>query len=110
MNTRKISKILSAEIRKSCIEKTNKIVVGDTYFLSSFYDKDGAFVEVLSKSTEKNDAGWNSSVEIKILESVGDNVLAPSFYAIGKIHTVNAANLYKTRELASHKIQFPSFY
>ena len=77
-----------------------QIKIGTRYFLSSFYDKEGAWVEVLAKSTKKNGAGWPSSVSIKVLEPVGEP-RAAGFYAPGSLHTVNATNLYKQIEHAS---------
>jgi hypothetical protein len=81
------------------VARTQEIKVGETYFLSSFHDVDGAFVKVLSKSTKPNSAGWPSSVEIEILEPFGE--ANKSFYAKGKQRTVNATNLYEHREDAS---------
>jgi hypothetical protein len=81
--------------------RTAQIVVGNTYFLSSFYDKDGCLVEVLSKSTKKNSAGWPSTVEVKVLEPLGDDA-GKDYYAIGTVHTCNATNLYDKRSDASH--------
>lgn len=79
--------------------RTAQIKVGETYFLSSFYDKAGAMVVVQNKSTKKNRAGWPSSVEVKVIESVGDGP-GLSHYKPGGIHTVNATNLYEKREMA----------
>jgi hypothetical protein len=81
--------------------RTAAIVVGSTYFLSSFYDKDGCLVEVLSKSTKKNSAGWPSTVEVKVICPLGDDAGKP-YYAVGTIHTCNATNLYDKRDDASH--------
>ena len=80
---------------------TGAIVVGDTYFLSSFYDKDGCFVKVLAKSTKKNGAGWNSSVGVEVIEPVGGDASKPR-YTPGTLHNVNALNLYRQREDAHH--------
>ncbi len=81
--------------------RTAQIVVGDTYFLSSFYDKDGCMVRVHAKSTEKNSAGWPSSVKVVVLEPLGDDANKPH-YAAGTVHTCNATNLYEKRSDASH--------
>lgn len=83
--------------------RTDEIEVGKVYFLSNFYDKDGAMVRVLSKSKAENRAGWKSSVNIEVVEPVGFDDTDPSlkYYAKGSTHTVNATNLYEKRELAS---------
>ncbi|CAB4141312.1 hypothetical protein UFOVP410_151 [uncultured Caudovirales phage] len=74
----------------------NSIVVGKTYFLSNFYDKEGATVRVISKSSKrKNRAGFYSIVNAEILES------DYHYYKVGEIHTVNATNLYDKRSDAS---------
>jgi len=100
---------LNKAINESCKKKTNALVIGNKYFLSSFYDKDGAWVEVVSKSTKPNGVGWHSSVTVKVLEPVGDSNQY-GFYNPETIHTVNASNLYINREDASHKAKFPSCY
>lgn len=81
--------------------RTAQIVVGNTYFLSSFYDKDGCMVRVHSKSTEKNSAGWPSTVKVVVLEPLGDDA-GKDYYAVGTVHTCNATNLYEKRSDASH--------
>lgn len=90
---RKNLQIANAKI----IARTNAIVVGDKYFLSSFYDKSGAWVIVEAKSTKKNSAGWPSSVSYRVIESVDD-----TYHGVGHMGTCNATNLYETREAASH--------
>lgn len=72
--------------------RTEEIEIGGTYFLSSFYDKSGAMVKVLSKSTKLNSCGWPSSVEVEVLEPINEK---GSYYAVGSKHTVNATNLYE---------------
>lgn len=91
-----------AKIHARIIAKTRAIVVGKTYFLSSFYDKTGAFVKVLSVSTRINRCGWPSSVEVESVEPVSDtpDAFNRTFYAPGMRHTVNASNLYVTRDKA----------
>ena len=84
---------------------TEAIEIGGSYFLSAFYDKDGATVLVRSKSTKRNKAGWNSSVEVQILEPLGGEHNSV-YYKAGNIHTVNACNLYKNRADASHTAKF----
>jgi len=81
--------------------RTAQIMVGNTYFLSSFYDKDGCMVRVHAKSTKKNSAGWPSTVTVVVLEPLGDDA-GKSYYAVGTVHTVNATNLYENRSDASH--------
>lgn len=87
-------------LHKAVAIKHKNTEVGATYFLSHFHDKEGATVRVLSKSTKKNRAGFNSSVNIEILDSDCD------YYKIGALHTVNAANLYKERKFASPAFKF----
>lgn len=91
------------KMRQAVDSRTDQIEVGKVYFLSSFYDKEGALVRVLSKSKAKNRAGWKSSVNIEVVEPVGFDDTDPSlkYYAKGSTHTVNATNLYEKRELAS---------
>jgi hypothetical protein len=84
------------------IARTKEIKIGQIYFLSSFYEKDGAMVEVLSKSTKLNSCGWPSSVSVKVIEPLGSDVQKP-FYATGTVHSVNATNLYERREDAGAK-------
>ena len=81
--------------------QTEAIVVGQKYFLSSFYDSDGMWVKVLSKSTKSNGAGWPSSVEYEVIEPIGESAKRP-YYQPGKIGTCNASNLYPSREAAAH--------
>lgn len=81
---------------------TAPLTIGGTYFLSSFYDKDGAWVKIVAASTKKNGVGWNSSVEVEVIEPVGDD-RSKEWHAPGTKHTVNATNLYVKREDASHE-------
>lgn len=83
-------------MRKHAELKTSKIVIGEIYFLSEFYDKDGAMVEVLSKP--KSDSDWNTSVEYKVLEKIGTSY---DYYYVGKIGICGGQNLYKNRSDAS---------
>jgi hypothetical protein len=89
---------------KRIIARTNEIKIGGRYFLSSFYDKDGAWVTVLSKSTKINQAGWPSSVNIEVIASVGDH--DSDYYKAGSKHTVNATNLYEKQEHASPEYKY----
>jgi hypothetical protein len=96
---------------EECKQKTDAIEVGARYFLSSFYDKEGAWVKVLGKSHKVNRAGWPSTVEVEVEEFVAEANVAPSsHYAPGKVITVNASNLYANRADSSHRAQYPSFY
>lgn len=94
-----------AAAMKRIIAATEALVIGKTYFLSSFYDKDGCWVKVLSKSTKLNRCGWPSSVEIEVLEPVGDDKGKP-YYAPGTKHSCNATNLYEKQEMAAHKVKY----
>ncbi len=81
--------------------RTAEIVLGGTYFLSNFYDKEGAMVKVIEKSTKINSAGWPSTVKVEVLEPVGDmSEFSRKYYATGTTHTCNATNLYDKREQA----------
>ena len=53
------------EIATKCKIQTDAIIVGQTYFLSDFYDT-GAFVMVRNKSKKINTAGWPSTVTVEI--------------------------------------------
>ena len=83
-------------IKKYAEQKTSEIVVGEIYFLSEFYDKDGAMVEVLSKPKGDND--WNTSVEYLVLEKIGTSY---DYYKVGKVGICGGQNLYKNRSDAS---------
>lgn len=99
-------------IKASIVQKTKAIIVGETYFLSSFHDQAGAMVKVISKSTKENSCGWPSSVEIEVVEAVNDatSLHMTKSYVPGYRTTCNASNLYVRREDASHKAKYPSFY
>jgi hypothetical protein len=81
------------------IGATEKLVVGNTYFLSLFADQKGASVKVLSKSTKQNTAGWPSSVEVEVIEPIGaGNLHLEPKFAPGTRHIVSASELYTNRE------------
>jgi hypothetical protein len=80
--------------------RTAEIKIGETYFLSSFYDKAGAMVRVDAKSTKLNSAGWPSTVSVTVLEEIGEN--SGTFYRPGNVITCNATNLYERIEMANH--------
>jgi hypothetical protein len=88
------------QLRKRVASRHSQIKVGSTYFLSNFYDKEGAMVKVLSKSCATNRAGWNSSVNVVVLDS------DYHYYVIGATHTVNASNLYDLRSQASAEYRY----
>lgn len=88
-------------MRKRVSDKTDSVAVGQTYFLSSFYDVEGAMVKVLSKTKAENSCGWKSSVVVEVLE-----VIESEYYKIGAVHTCNATNLYEHRKLASASVKF----
>ena len=95
-------------IKKRIKDRTDEIVVGKVYFLSAFYDSDGAMVKVISKSHKLNSVGWPSTVEYEVVERIGDSYAHhETFYAVGKRGTCNASNLYETREMASPSVRFP---
>ena len=106
MNKRTVRWIDIKAAKKICITKTNSIVIGDTYFLSNFYDVEGSFVKVLSKSTKKNACGWPSSVKVQIINTYNIPHHNKEYYAVGKVLSVNATNLYKNREDASPAVKY----
>jgi hypothetical protein len=87
-------------LRKKVYQRHTEIQVGGTYFLSNFYDKEGATVKVLSKSRKPNGCGWNSSVNVEVLDS------DYHYYKVGATHTVNGTNLYENRHHASAEYKF----
>lgn len=91
--------------REKIIQRTNEIVVGNTYWLSSFYDKSGTYVKVLDASTKTNGAGWPSSVSYEIIEPVGD-LAKDEWQQPGKVGICNASNLYENRSDSSHTKRF----
>ena len=93
-----------SKVQAKCKARTAEIVVGNTYFLSGFYDVSGAYVKVLEKSTHENKAGWASSVKVEMLVEVGRQ--PGNFYKPGNVTTVNACNLYERREDANPKRKF----
>ena len=88
--------------QKKVMKRTDEIIVGAEYWLSSFHDVDGAYVEVLKKSKEENGAGWNSTVTVKVNAVDSTYPRHETYYAAGTIHTVNATNLYDIRHESSH--------
>ena len=91
----RLKNVAFAEIKA----RTAEIVVGNRYFLSSFYGN-GAWVRVTSKSTEINMCGWPSTVTYESIEPVGTAFNVQKHFAPGKTGTVNASNLYDTIEAA----------
>jgi hypothetical protein len=90
-------------LHKQVAEAHRRVTVGDKYFLSHFHDKEGAIVRVVSKSDRRrNLAGFYSIVNVEVLES------DVAYYKPGETHTVNAANLYEHRTMASPEFKFRS--
>jgi len=87
-------------MRQAVARRHAQIQVGKTYFLSNFHDKEGATVRVVSKSNKKNRCGWNSIINVEILQS------DYHYYKVGEVHTVNATNLYDERRHASLEYKF----
>ena len=106
MKTKRIGLLDVRKVQAKVKARTHEIVIGKNYFLSGFHDLSGAYVEVLEKSTQINNAGWASSVKVKMLVRVGD--IPGSFYEPGNVTTVNACNLYERREDASAKRKYQS--
>jgi hypothetical protein len=92
--------------QKKIMKRTDEIVVGAEYWLSSFHDKDGAYVEVVKKSKEENGAGWNSTVTVKAVTVDSTYPRHETYYAAGTVHTCNASNLYEIRHESSHTHKF----
>jgi hypothetical protein len=96
---------LKADIANAAKAKTHAIIVGDRYFMSDFFEREGAFVIVKSKSTEINAAGWPSTVQVEVVEPVGYTLdFDKRYYGVGTLHNVNASNLYTDRALAAQHI------
>lgn len=91
----------NAEIRQKIRNRTSEIVKGKIYWLSSFYEKDGAYVRVLDASTKTNKAGWPSTVLYEVVEPIGD-CATKEWYKPKEQRTCNATNLYENRSDSSH--------
>jgi hypothetical protein len=94
--------LTTKEISKKIKDKTDSIIIGQTYFLSDFYDS-GAFVVVRNKSKKINSAGWPSTVTVEILSL---HNYKGTYHFIGKTTIVNASNLYTEPRLASAAFKF----
>jgi len=77
-----------------CIARTDELVVGERYWISQNWENTGAFVKILEKSTDPNPAGLPSSVRVEVVEPVG-------VYKVGEVKTLNATQIYDTRDLSS---------
>ena len=104
MSRRKALKELFAALQVEAEKATLALEIGGTYFYSDFGAERGCMVKVLAASTKTNGSGWNSTVQVEILEPIG--FIRPwdvAHYAVGKALTVNAQNLYAQREMAGRK-------
>lgn len=93
------------------IRATEALEVGAQYFLIDTYNQTTAKVTVLTKSTQRNAAGWPSSVEVEVVEQT--EIKTPyhrMVYVIGSKHIVCATNLYKNREDANPRRRFRRRY
>lgn len=95
-----------AKMKKDISDRTDEIEVGKSYWLSTFHDKDGAYVKVSKKSKKQNSAGWNSTVHVEVTELHTTYPHMEESYAAGTIHTVNATNLYDDRHESNHTHKF----
>ena len=97
------------DIRRNIRASTEALTLGGRYFLSSFWDKSGAWVRVIAKSTKTNSAGWPSSVTYVVIEPEDHrgNPFHLDNYAPGTQGICNATNLYKVREHAAHRHKYP---
>jgi len=82
------------EIWLECLDRTDELVVGDYYWISREWEKTGAFVKILEKSTELNRVGLPSLVTVEVVKPVGA-------YELGQVKTMNATNIYDHREHSS---------
>ena len=82
------------EIWLECLHRTDELVVGDYYWISREWEKTGAFVKILEKSTELNRVGLPSLVTVEVVKPVGA-------YKLGEVKTLNATNIYNHREHSS---------
>ena len=82
------------EIWLECLDRTDELVVGDYYWISRDWEKTGAFVKILEKSTELNRLGLPSTVKVEVVKPVGA-------YKLGEVKTMNATNIYDHREHSS---------
>ena len=89
------------ELRQKIRNRTAEIVKGKIYWLSSFYEKDGAYVRVLDASTKTNSVGWPSTVLYEVVEPIGD-CATEEWYKPNVQGTCNATNLYENRNDSSH--------
>ena len=93
------NKIALQTVKSGIKAATNAIVVGETYFLSDFFEKSGYMVKVTAKSTKLNSAGWPSTVSFQVLEVIGG-----AFRKVGYVGSCNATNLYTDRAMAAQTV------
>jgi hypothetical protein len=77
-----------------CITRTEELVLDRYYWISKEWEKTGAFVKILEKSTDLNDVGLPSKVKVEVVRSVGA-------YTLGMIKTMNATQIYDHRAHSS---------
>ena len=82
------------EIWLECLARTDELTVGDYYWISRDWEKTGAFVKILEKSTELNRLGLPSTVKVEVVKPVGA-------YKLGEVKTMNATNIYDHRDHSS---------
>jgi hypothetical protein len=82
------------EIWLECFQRTDELIVGDYYWISQDWEKTGAFVKILEKSTELNRVGLPSLVTVEVVKPVGA-------YKLGQVKTMNATNIYDHRDHSS---------
>jgi hypothetical protein len=95
----------TTEILQKIRNRTAEIVKGEIYWLSSFYEKDGAYVRVLEASTKTNHAGWPSTVLCEVVEPIGD-CATREWYKPNVQRICNATNLYENRNDSSHASKY----
>jgi hypothetical protein len=82
------------EVWLECITRTEELVVDKYYWISQEWEKTGAFVKILEKSTDLNRLGLPSKVKVEVVRPVGA-------YKLGEIKTMNATNIYDHRAHSS---------
>tara|TARA_R100000008_G_C3581603_1_gene168923 strand:+ start:404 stop:883 length:480 start_codon:yes stop_codon:yes gene_type:complete len=74
--------------------RTEELDMDRYYWISRNWEKTGAFVKILEKSTELNPAGLPSSVTVEVVKPVGA-------YQLGQIKLMNATQIFDHRAHAS---------
>ena len=76
------------------IVRTEELDMDRYYWISQDWEKTGAFVKILEKSTDPNPAGLPSSVTVEVVQPAGA-------YRSGQIKLMNATQIFDHRAHAS---------